>query len=108
MNVSRATSCLLLVCAAPLLAGSLSPVNLRCEYVQDPLGIDTPQPRLSWWLQPKSDQERGLKQETYRVLVASSAAKLKAGEADLWDSGRVLSDQSIHVRYAGRALVSGQ
>ena len=108
MNFSCIISCLLLVCTAPLFGGSLSPVNLRCEYLQNPLGIDTPQPRLSWWLQPKSDKERGLKQETYRVLVASSAAKLKKGEADLWDSGRVLSDQSTHVRYAGRPLASGQ
>ena len=29
-------------------AGVLSPTDLRCEYRDDPLGIDVPSPRLSW------------------------------------------------------------
>ena len=39
-------------------------VALRCEYLQDPLGIDETQPRLSWRVE--SDQ-RGQKQTAYRV-----------------------------------------
>ena len=77
--------------------------NLRCEYLRDPLGIDTAQPRLSWQLQ--SDR-RGVKQTAYRVLVASSEALLLEDKADLWDSGKVASDQSIYVAYAGKPLAS--
>ena len=45
------------------------PTLLRCEYLQDPLGVDATQPRLSWITEAK---ERGWKQGAYHVLVASS------------------------------------
>jgi alpha-L-rhamnosidase len=101
---------LLFLSAGQLLAGtgSLEPVDLRCEYLMDPLGIDTPRPRLSWVLKPESDRARGLSQQAYRVLAASRPDRLKPGRADLWDSGRVVSDQSIHVSYAGQTLASQQ
>jgi alpha-L-rhamnosidase len=51
---------------------------------------------------------RGVKQHAYQVLVASSPDLLKAEQADLWDSGRVESDQSVHVEYAGKPLGSRQ
>ena len=31
-----------------LLQAALTPTDLRCEYLKDPLGIDLPKPRLSW------------------------------------------------------------
>jgi alpha-L-rhamnosidase len=77
--------------------------TLRCEYLVDPLGLDELQPRLSWVLET---DRRGARQVAYRVRVASSAAKLAAGDADRWDSGRVPSDQTAHVVYAGRPLKS--
>jgi alpha-L-rhamnosidase len=77
--------------------------ELRCEYLKNPLGIDARLPRLSWIL---TSQERGVRQTAYHVLVASSAENLAADEGDLWDSGRVESEQSIHVRYAGKPLGS--
>ena len=78
---------------------------LRCEYLADPLGIDVTKPRLSWTL--ASDQ-RGVKQSAYQILVASSAAALAADQGDLWDSGRVSSDETAHVVYAGAPLASRQ
>ena len=77
--------------------------QLRCEYLQDPLGIDVTQPRLSWIL--TSDQ-RGQKQTAYQVLVASTPDLLAKDQGDLWDSGKVVSDQSIQVEYVGRPLES--
>ena len=77
--------------------------NLRCEYLKDPLGIDTEQPRLSWRL--KSDQ-RGQTQTAYRILVADSEMALNQNCGTLWDSGKVVSDRSIQVPYAGRPLKS--
>jgi alpha-L-rhamnosidase len=78
---------------------------LACEYQTNPLGIDIRQPRLSWQLQ--SDR-RGARQTAYRILVASEVDHLRAGDADLWDSGKVESDQSIHVPYSGKELISRQ
>ena len=77
--------------------------RLRCEYLQDPLGIDVTQPRLSWIL--ASDQ-RGQKQTAYQVLVTSTLELLAKDQGDLWDSGKVVSDQSSQVEYVGKPLES--
>ncbi len=81
----------------------LSISDLRCEYLTDPVGIDERNPRLSWTLE--SDR-RGVRQTAYRVLVASAPALLEQGGGDLWDSGRVETEQTAHVVYGGRPLVS--
>ncbi len=97
----------ILTLGAVLLAGicsaTVTNTNLRCEYLADPLGIDAGSPRLSWIL--ASDQ-RGEQQTAYQVLVASSAELLDADTGDLWDSGKVVSDESSQIAYAGKALVS--
>ena len=71
--------------------------RLRCEYLENPLGIDASNPRLSWNLATSDPAARGIAQTAYQVLVASSAEKLADDEGDLWDSGRVESDKSIHI-----------
>ncbi len=81
-----------------------SVVNLRCEYLHNPLGLDERAPRLSWQTRAAA---RGWMQKSYRLQVASDAAKLARGEADLWDSGEIQSAQSLNVRYAGKPLASG-
>ena len=96
--------CLVLALTLPALA-SLSPDRLRCEYLDNPLGIDTAQPRLSWGLESK---QRAEKQTAYQILAASSEALLKSDSGDLWDTGKVASDQTLHVVYAGKALGSCQ
>jgi alpha-L-rhamnosidase len=89
---------------SPASAGAdVIPTDLRCEYAVDPLSIDVERPRLSWVL---VSEERAQAQTAYQVLAASSETKLAAEEGDLWDSGRVSSDQSIHVLYQGKALRS--
>ena len=87
---------------------SLQAVRLRCEYADNPLGIDNPAPRLSWELQASSPRARNQRQTAYRVLVGSRADRLTAGGADLWDSGMIASGQTVAVEYAGRPLHSGQ
>ena len=72
--------------AIPSALASVTVAAPRCENLEDPLGIDATQPRLSWMLK---SSERNRKQTAWRVLVASSAANLKAGNGDLWDSGKV-------------------
>lgn len=80
--------------------------DLRCEHLKDPLGIDQLKPRLSWKLAATDDSLRGLKQSAYRILVASRPEQLAREQGDLWDSGRVASDQSTLVAYAGKQLAS--
>ena len=72
--------------------------HLACEYLTNPLGIDVIKPRLSWQL---SSEQRGALQSGYQIQVT--------GDKGLsWDTGKVLSDQSVHVPYDGPTLHSGQ
>ncbi len=87
---------------------TLRPVDLRCEYLKNPLGIDRTSPELSWKLEAAPHAGRGLKQAAFQILVATTEDSLGAENGDLWDSGRVVSDESINVVYAGRPLVSRQ
>ncbi|MEI6075710.1 MAG: family 78 glycoside hydrolase catalytic domain [Verrucomicrobiota bacterium] len=77
--------------------------HLRCEHLENPLGIDVGQPRLSWI---NHSDRRGEMQTAYRILVASTSETLGKDQGDLWDSGKVASDQSVLVSYAGKTLDS--
>ncbi|MFM8413918.1 MAG: family 78 glycoside hydrolase catalytic domain, partial [Planctomycetota bacterium] len=91
-----------LVAAGP----GLGPRGLRCEWLEEPAGIGTRAPRLSW-LVTAPDADRGQRQTAYRILAASDAALLEPGKADLWDSGRVAADETLGIAYAGKPLASG-
>lgn len=88
--------------------GDLRVVGLRCEYLKNPLGIDAPLPRLSWRLESTNPEARNQRQSAYQLIVASSEAALAENKGDLWDSGKVDSDEILHIVYAGKALTSGQ
>jgi len=83
----------------------IAPAELRCEYATNPLGIDAAHPRFSWKL---ISNQRGQVQSAYQVLVGSNEENLKANRGDIWDSGKVNSDQSIHIVYGGKPLGSGK
>ena len=83
----------------------LDVIQLRCELSHDPLGVDAAQPRLSWQLRAL---QRAQVQSAYQVLVASTPDRLGLDQGDLWDSGRVASDQTVDVPYRGRPLLSAQ
>src|SRR5579862_9567700 len=85
--------------------GNTTITTLRCESLENPPGIDARQPRLAWIL---NSDEHNQQQTAYQILVASSAAGLKANAGDLWDSGKVDSDQSIQVLYAGKPLTANE
>ena len=84
-------------------AGSASagPFHLRCEYLENPLGIDKASPQLSW---QSDNTERNWEQAAYQILVASTLEQLRAGKADVWDSGKVNSSESVGIAYAGPKL----
>jgi alpha-L-rhamnosidase len=94
---------LLLVIALFIEFASATPVHLRCEYLVNPLGIDQTSPRLSW---QSDNSTRNWKQSAYEILVATSPDKLAANQADVWDSGKKVSAESVGIAYAGLALES--
>ncbi len=89
--------------AIPARAG-LKVGELLCEYRQNPIGLDAAQPGLTWKLMADRRDER---QTAYRVLVASSLENLERDHGDLWDSGKIVSDATTQIRYAGQPLKSG-
>ena len=92
--------------AAPAgIAAGLRIEQLRCEYLKEPLGVDVPQPRLSWILKSKA---RGEEQTACQILVASSAEKLQANRGNLWDSGKMPTSETAQLAYGGKALSSRQ
>ena len=86
-------------------AGGLTPSYLRREYRTDPLGLDVKAPRLSWIVESSG---RGQKQTAYQVLVAGDAETLGRDQGDLWDSGRVESDETAADRLCRQAAPSHQ
>ena len=82
-----------------------APKRLRCEYLESPIGIHEPRPRLSWWL----DDERPAEIQTaYHILASRRPETLEEDRGDLWDSGRTESSHTCHIPYAGRTLTSRQ
>lgn len=93
------------MCSRIPVASAAEVTKLRCEYLINPLGIDVPQPRLSWIIE---SERRGERQAAYQLLVASSAELLKDDKGDLWDSGKMNSDRSTQIVYSGKKLASHQ
>lgn len=84
------------------------PSQLTCDRQPAALAVQSSHPRLGWALSALSPGVRGVRQSAYRVVVSSSAALLASGKGDLWDSGRVASDGTLDVPYAGQRISSGQ
>jgi hypothetical protein len=95
----------LMLMLAQAASATLSPTGLQCEFLVNPMGVDLPQPRLSWIVQ--SDQ-RSEVQTCYQILTASSTNLLAKNNGDLWDSGRIKSDQTISVKYNGQPVTSAR
>lgn len=69
-------------------------IDLKTEYLIDPIGIDISKPRLFW------NVTGAIKQTAYSVTV-------KIDGTTVWQSGKVLSN-SMHTAYAGPPLQSRQ
>lgn len=77
--------------------------NTTCEMLTNPMGIDVVKPRFAWQI---VSRERNVMQGAYQVIVASSLENLNSNIGDLWDSGKINSQESIHVLYNGSELKS--
>ncbi len=77
--------------------------NLTCEFDSSPMGIETEEIRFSWMLQTATPGQR---QTAYRILVADNPESLASDKGNLWDSGKIDSDQSVLVNYDGKPFRS--
>lgn len=95
----------LILCATALSAQDVLTVKkLRCEYKVDPLGIDVAKPRLSWQLE---STEKNVLQTGYELQVAQSERDWGKGKL-IWATGKVDSDTSQNIEYAGPTLATGE
>lgn len=80
---------------------SLIVKELTCEYLNNPLGIGVIAPRLSWQL-ASAKRRLNILQSAYEIQV-SSDEQFTAIE---WNSGKIQSDCSNQIVYAGGPLIS--
>jgi alpha-L-rhamnosidase len=79
--------------------------SMKVESAINPTGIDVSLPGFSWQI---NSQRKGAAQTAFQIIVASSLESIQNNQADLWDSGKIISDETLLVRYAGKNLVSKQ
>ncbi|MBD3275908.1 MAG: hypothetical protein GF372_11385, partial [Candidatus Marinimicrobia bacterium] len=83
------------------------PAGLLVELLNNPSEavITDAEPEFGWMV---NDSRRGANQSAYQILVATTERALNRDRGNMWDSGKVDSDQSINVEYAGKELQSRQ
>lgn len=106
--VSVAFSLFAVTVCTSIFASEPEMYDLSVEYMNEPLGLDAPAPRLSWKARSDDDSLYGLHQLAYRVYVASSPELLAEDKGDLWDSGKIESSDSLNIAYAGKPLETSQ
>ena len=90
---------ILLLCFVGILplSAKVEVKSLRVENLTNPLGIDTDQPRFSW---VTTSDEKDVRQTAYQIIVSGD-------KGELWNSGKVDSDEQLWIPYAGEKLKSG-
>lgn len=88
---------------AKSVSASLKFEKLLVEYAENPINSDNAHPRFSWIV---SSEGRNQVQSAYQIFVATTAEKLTKNEADLWNSGKVKSSETIQHEYGGISLQS--
>ena len=76
------------------------PIDLSCEYLINPIGIDSPLPRFRWKIE---DARQGALQTAYEIVVGTNAEEVMQGIGNHWQSEKVTSNRML-VSYAGKAL----
>ncbi len=105
-NLARAIAITLLFpCAAN---GAIQPSQLKTADLVNPRGIDATNPDFGWIPLASEPVLRGQVQGAYQILVSDSVAALASDTGNLWDSGKVESDQTFDLSYAGKPLKAHQ
>jgi alpha-L-rhamnosidase len=92
-----------LLLSATMTRAALQPGQLTCEYIINPLGIDTKLPRFNWTLQSTG---RNQYQSAYEIIVSDDLKRIQAGTGTHWSTGKIITSQTLHIVYNGNALQS--
>lgn len=79
------------------------PINLKCEYLANPIGIDVSTPRLHWQM---LDNRAGALQTAYQVIVGTDSVQVASGKGNCWDTGKI-SGANMLVSASEVALLLG-
>lgn len=79
----------------------LEVMELTCEFLENPIGLDEEVPRFSWKLVPENDVQEVL-QTAYQIQVFKQGATADA--EFVWDSDKTRSSESVLVPYGGEPL----
>lgn len=94
---------LLLLFAQTAFAQKVMLYDLTCEHKINPIGVDVLQPRMSWKINAPG---RNFMQTAYNIRVSTDKNFPKKNT--VWESGKMLSNESILQPYNGPALQSGR
>ena len=75
-------------------------INLKTEYLVNPLGIDASNPRFTGSIE---DARHGARQTSYRILIDTDSIALTVDKGSIWSSGWVNSDNTLAI-YSGEKL----
>ena len=84
-------------------ASPIQPDQLSCEYLKNPLGIDSKAPRFNWTM---SSTGRNHLQSAYEIIVSSKLNEAQQLKGNIWSTGKITSNQNIHIEYKGAPLQS--
>ena len=101
--ISRLLIILLLIHISVLSIAKTSISALRCEYLTNPLGLNVLHPRFTWQIE---SQEANFVQTAYEIRVTAYELGLTNKAKIVWNSGRVITDQSVNIEYKGLPLES--
>ncbi len=101
IHALRLTLVFLLSAAFSVAQPVCSPVDLQCEYLSSPLGIDAAHPRLSWKLE---DIRTGAYQTAYQLIVGTDSAAVSKGIGNCWQTGQINAGTQL-VSYQGKPLL---
>lgn len=90
----------------PRHAATILATHLRCDARVNPLGVQSLEPSFSWIPAAAHPGRRGISQQAYQILVASSPQRLAQNHGNLWNTSRVISDSGLYHAYHGRPLRS--
>ena len=88
------------ISAQPKSTDSYHVEHMLCEYLTNPIGMDTPNPRLKWNL---NDTRQGAFQSAYEIFVGTDSLAVSQGSGNMWQPGQVYSDKMLII-YEGEDL----
>lgn len=85
-----------------------SSININettCNHCPAPQVVNTLNPLFGWQMYSKKN---GAKQTGFQILVSTTIEKISNDEGDIWDTGKIMSDNSQNIPFSGKKLESSK